>query len=162
LIFNWVDLVIICLYVLIVILETRRGFGRAIFDTIGFFGVLKVTCFLYPTLARLATLSDASHTNQAIWFALLFIITTIIFMIISRLIYGYMLISLEVFDPMLGLVCGIVIGTVVAHLFLRFLVILFTPYHVGVDLIAQSMLGEELLDFKTYHKVLNTLYHLGE
>ncbi|MCC6444734.1 MAG: CvpA family protein [Armatimonadetes bacterium] len=161
-VFNWVDIVILCLFALIVALEARRGFGRALIDAIGFFGVLKITTLMYPALSRSISLSSDPNTNQAACFAILFVMGSAVVLYIGKLLYGYSLITLEVFDPILGFVLGLVIATIVSHLFVRFLLIALTSQHVGPDILARSALGEELLGFDSYHRVLNALYNLGE
>lgn len=157
---TWFDVVGLLLLALVAWLESLRGFGRALFDIIGAIIALKVASVLSGPLSNSLSLFGAGGSSEAFWYATLFVVLCALVVIGSKLIYETTLLSLDVFDPVVGGLLGVGSGMIVAHVFLRTLLTIYGDAAVA-GLLMGSFVGQELIQFRSYHHVINWLQNLG-
>jgi len=157
---NWFDVVALLIIIGIAWLESVRGFGRALFDLIGAIIATKLAFILSGPLAAAAPIATEPDPSEAFWLAIVFVFLVILVVIATKLIYDSTLLSLDVLDPVVGALFGIVSGMMVAHVFLKMLEV----GYAGTDfstVVVNSFMGQELLEFRTYHRVVTALQNIG-
>jgi uncharacterized membrane protein required for colicin V production len=157
---NWFDIVAILIIVAIAWLESVRGFGRALFDLVGAIISMKLADLLSRPLATAAPIAADPGPSQAFWLAIVFVILIVLVVIATKLIYDSTLLSLDVLDPVVGAVFGIVSGMMVAHVFMKMLEVGYTGTEFS-GVVLNSFMGQELLQLRTYHRVVATLQNIG-
>jgi len=156
----WFDIVALALIVGLVWAESHRGFGRSLFDLLGAIIALKVADLLSEPLAGAAPLLATPGANQGFWLVAAFVVLAVVTVIGSKFIYETTLMSLDVLDPLVGGILGLASGIVVAHIFMKMLLLSQGAGEAG-DVVLNSFMGEELLQFRTYHRVVTALQNLG-
>jgi uncharacterized membrane protein required for colicin V production len=157
---TWFDGVAIVLILGIAWAESVRGFGRAIFDFVGGLIALKMASFLSEPLARAAPILQPEAHAQAWWMAVLFLVFVALIIIATKFIYETTLLSLDVLDPIVGGLLGIASGILVAHVFVRVLLVAYADTEFGT-VILNSFIGQEIILFRSYHNLVETLQNLG-
>ena len=157
---TWYDVVGILLVVVVAWLESKRGFGRAIFDLLGAIIALKLALFLAAPMGESVPLMGSAEANQAFWLAAVFGVLAVLIVVASKFVYETTLLSLDVLDPVVGGLLGLASGMAVAHIFLKTLLVSYGDAEVAKVLVG-SFVGQELLEFRTYHYVFNALQNLG-
>lgn len=157
---NWFDIVAILIIVGIAWLESVRGFGRALFDLIGGIIAMKIADILSGPLAAAAPIATEPDPSEAFWLAIVFVFLIILVVIATKLIYDSTLLSLDVLDPVVGAIFGIASGTIVAHVFMRMLLVGYAGTDFSVAVL-NSFMGQELLQLRTYHRVVTALQNIG-
>lgn len=155
---NWIDLCIGIFFAGALVLGFRRGFGKAIFDLAALLVALRVTWELNEGLSRVLPLAVDPHVNNAANYALVFVITSVLLICIGRFLHATTLVSADVFEPMLGCLCGLGMATILSHILVQTIAMGGRSEAVPA-LLASSMLGTEFLRFDTYHQVLQMLYN---
>ncbi|MCL6519806.1 MAG: CvpA family protein [Armatimonadetes bacterium] len=155
---NWVDLATIIMLALAVIIETKRGFGRAVFDLAAVLVAVRIAYMVADPLSASIKVSANPATNQTIAFVAPFIVLSALLWFLGKLVYEATLISAEIFDPLLGGICGILIGITIDHVFVRTIVFAAGTKELP-SLITDSALGREFLYFDTYHRIVQALYN---
>jgi len=154
---TWVDFAIVLLLVLAVLLEIKRGFGRAIFDLAAIFVAMRLAFML--SSANSIKLSADAVTNQGILYLVGFVVIGAILVFVGHIIYTFTPFTLPYFDLILGGVVGIFAGIILCHVLAASLQIMAGD--VAGDIIGKSALAPEFVDFTIYHKVLNFLYNFN-
>jgi len=157
---TWLDIVALLVIILVTWVESVRGFGRALFDFVGAVISLRAAAFLAGRLADVAPISQSAGPTEAFWFAVMFLALVVLTLLATRLIYQSTLLSLDVLDPLVGGLFGLASGMVVAHVFLRIVLLGYTETEFA-DVVLSSFMGQELLKFRTYHKVVTALHNIG-
>lgn len=157
---TWFDIVAVLIIIGIAWAESVRGFGRALFDLIGALISARLAIFLSQPLADVAPISQAPGPSEAFWLAIVFMVLIILVIIATKLIYDSTLLSLDVLDPIVGAIFGIASGVLTAHVFLRMLELGYAGTELA-DAVVNSFMGQELLQFRTYHIVITALQNLG-
>lgn len=157
---TWFDVVALLLLALIAWLESLRGFGRALFDVIGAIIALKVASVLSGPLGNSMPLFGAGASSEAFWYATSFVVLCALVVIGSKVIYETTLLSLDVFDPVVGGLLGAASGMVVGHVFLTTLLTIYGDAEAA-NILTGSFAGQELIRFRTYHHVITWLQNLG-
>jgi uncharacterized membrane protein required for colicin V production len=157
---TWLDPVAILIVVLLAWLESIRGFGHAVFDLVGALISVKLAAFLAPTLAEMAPVSQSSAAGEGFWLSVTFVVLAGLTILASRLIYQSTLLSLDVLDPVVGAILGAASGMVAAHIFLKTILLAYTDTEFA-DVVTGSFVGQELLEFRTYHNVVQSLYNIS-
>lgn len=157
---TWFDVVAVLLVIGIAFLESQRGFGRALLDLMGGIIALKLATFLSGPLAAGAPVLSTAERSEALWLAVTFLVLAAATVVASKFIYETTLLSLDVLDPLVGGLLGIASGMVVAHIFLRMLLVSYGEAEVA-NVLLNSFAGQELLKFRTYHRVIQALENLG-
>ncbi len=158
---TWFDAVAILLIIAIAWLESIRGFGRAIFDFVGALIALKVSMFASAALAGAVPLMESEAGSEGFWMAIVFMVLVILVVIATKFIYESTLLSLDVLDPIVGGVLGVASGVVVAHVFLRVMVTAYADTEFA-NVVLNSLMGQEIVRFRTYHLLVTALHNLGE
>jgi len=157
---NWVDLVLVLLVALIVIIETRRGFGKALFDLAAAVLTLKLVSFAYNDASASYQIIQNTAANNALVYAAMLLAAGAACWFAGKLIYEHTLVSLEMFDPVLGMVLGVGVGIIAGHAFTNTLAIMGSAGGLS-EVLTKSLLGSEFHDFRTYRMVLSTLTRLA-
>jgi len=158
---SWVDVVAALIIILVAFVESKRGFGRALFDIIGLVVSLKLAIVLAGVLHKSTPIGASENGSEAFWTAVLFIVFGVLTVLASKVLYETTLLSLDVLDPTLGAILGIGSGLMVAHIFLRVLILAYTGTPLE-PLLAGTFAARQILYLSGYSHVLNSLYHLGE
>lgn len=158
---TWVDFLAVAIIIGIAFIESKRGFGYAIFDLIGGIIAVKLTLLAAPSLAVSTPLGMVPDDAKAFWHAAVFVVLAALALLASRLIYQNTLLSLDVLDPAIGAILGIASGIIVCHIFLQ--VMLFasagSPLHPRL---ARTTAVIQLVDFRGFHSAVDTASHVGE
>ncbi|MDO8683059.1 MAG: CvpA family protein, partial [Armatimonadota bacterium] len=139
-----VDFFIFLILVVVVSLEAKRGFGRAILDFAALLVACRVASALIPTLSHSIKLAAKTHTNEAYIYAISFIVIGAILLFVAKLIYDTTLISADTFDLPLGAIFGVGVAVVLCHVMVRTIALNIGGSAVP-PIIASSFLGKEFL-----------------
>jgi len=156
---NWVDFIIVGLFAAAVILEAKRGFGRALFDFAALLVAVKVTPTLAGSASHALQFTGKSSTNEAAVYLVLFLIIGGALAFLGKLLYDSTLISAETFDALLGGLFGVGIAIVLCHVLVRTIALNAGAPGIPPEVIAQSAFGAEFLTFESYHRLLEVLYN---
>lgn len=154
---NWLDISIIAIFVLAIVIEAKRGFGKALFDLAALLLAIFALSRIEPALR---TAKFEPHEQAAIY-AALFVVLGGILIVIGRLAHQATLISAQPFDPMLGGMLGIGAGIVLCYGIVHTMALTGGPHSLPPTL-SCSLLGKEFITFDTYHKVLYVLQHFDD
>ncbi len=157
---NWIDASIAVFFVGAFLLEWKRGFGKAVFDLAALLLALRIAWGLNDALSGSVQLVANEHANQAILYIGGFVITGLVLVFLGKLVHSATLVSTDVFDPILGALCGLAMATVAAHALVQTIALGAGGSNVPI-VIADSVLGTEFLQFGTYHQVLELLYNFN-
>ena len=155
------DLFVIALIIGVAFLESKRGFGRAVFDLVGALLSAKLAIYLAPKLAGALPVGATEQAGEGFWLATLFVIFAVLTVLASKVIYETTLLSLDVLDSVVGGVLGIASGITLAHVFLHTLSVVYANTDFG-DALATTFTAQEFLKFRAYNFVLDRLYNLGK
>lgn len=156
---NWVDFAIVGLFAAALILEVKRGFGRAVFDFAALLAAVKFTPTLADRLSHALQFTAKPSTNEAAIYLVLFFIIGGALVFLGKLVYDTTLISAETFDALLGGMFGIGIAIILCHAFARTIALSAGSLSVPPAVIIQSAFGTEFLNFESYHRLLEVLYN---
>jgi len=157
---NWFDVVAILLVILVAWLESIRGFGRAIFDFVGALIALRIAIFVAKPLAQAVPLLQPEAHAEAFWLSLSFLVLAVLIVVATKFVYETTLLSLDVLDPIVGGLLGIGTGIIVAHLFMRSILVAYAGTDFGT-VVLNSFMGQELITFRGYHLAVQALQNLG-
>lgn len=160
---SWIlDSLLVLILLLTIFIEWRRGFGRSLFDLGAVIIAFLVAKFYYVSLSSKITLFHEICANQAFGFAVLLIPSIALLLILSDLAYNSVLISTDIFERILGGLCGLAVGITLAHS-LAFGIWLGDGLNEDrADLFNHSVVASELLTFKTYHHAVDELVLMGQ
>ena len=157
---TWMDAIALVLIVVVAWLESVRGFGRAIFDFVGCLIALKIATFVAKPLAGAAPLLQPEAMAEGFWMAMVFLILLVLIVIATKYVYESTLLSLDVMDPVVGGLLGVASGIIVAHIFLHVLMTAYGDTEFAKTVLS-SFVGQELIAFRTYHRVVTVLQNIG-
>lgn len=155
---NWVDVVIAVIFAAGVIWETRRGFGRAIFDFAALLVAVKLSPMISQPLSHAVRLVGSTHTNEALWYSLTFAVLGGVLLLVGKFVYSTTLVSAEVFDALLGGLFGVGISIVLCHAFVRVIALHAGSADIAPPMLVSSAFGSEFLTFDSYHQLLEAIY----
>ncbi|MHB0912601.1 MAG: CvpA family protein [Armatimonadota bacterium] len=150
-----IDFAILALLIISVVLEVKRGFGRAIFDLVALVGAVRLAYTLQKPLA--ASLGVQSGSGEAALYICTFVAIGGVLVFLGHLIYGMVQLSADFFDPALGGICGIFVGGILCHA----LVMTFAVAGGKASVLAHSSFGIEFLTFQNYHHIIDLLDNFG-
>ena len=156
----WIDVVALLMIVTIAWLESVRGFGHALFDLVGALIALRVAIFLSAPLADAAPVMQPPAQAEAFWLATIFLILIALTIIATKFIYDSTLLSLDVLDPVVGALCGLASGIMVAHILLRMVHVAYADTEFA-QVLMDGFMAKELLEFRSYHAFVTALQNLG-
>lgn len=159
---SWLDPILVALILIPLVMEFRRGFGRAIFDFAGVLVAFVLAKIYYPNLAGSIHPFQTEEANLLLGFLVLLALGLVFFLILADLAYNSLLVSTDVFERILGGLCGLAIGFAFAHA-LAFGIWLGTGRdddRAGV--FVNSTVAREMLTFPTYNRGVAWLVGLGQ
>ena len=156
---NWVDFAIFGLFVAVVMLEVKRGFGRALFDFAALLIALKAASLLGEPVSHTFQFTASTSTNLAVIYLGLFVILGALLAFLGKFLYDTTLISAEAFDALLGGLFGLGIAVILCHALVRTVALNAGAPDIPPAVVAQSAFGTEFLTFESYHRLLNFLYN---
>jgi uncharacterized membrane protein required for colicin V production len=150
---TWFDLVVILIVAAFGTVEAKRGAAPAVLDC--------AALVLAGQIANGAHRALANSLGAAPWigFTVLYVLLGVGGILLARFIHNMTMWSLDTFDPLIGSAFGIASGVAVAHAFAQIVLVNAGPEYPAL---AQSVLGDEVLNFTTYRRVVAALTHLGE
>lgn len=151
---NWLDFSIISVFVLAILIEAKRGFGRALFD----FAALLITVWGISRIELLWKAASFSSDVQVALYAGSFLIIGGLLVVIGRLAHQSTLISAYPFDMILGSILGVGTALVLCYGIVHTIALTARPDGLP-PILSCSALGKEFLTFDTYHRVLYVLQH---
>jgi uncharacterized membrane protein required for colicin V production len=154
---NGLDVLIVLLVVGIAALQAFRGFGRASFDVLAVYGALWVANTYSVQFSHTIHLRADDNDNLSTVFCLTTIVGVAIALLVSRFVYGATMMDAGMFDPFLGFVAGLAVGIMCAHSVVKTIDISDPDGKGSGIMIAQGLLGNETLNFTTYHSMMNTV-----
>jgi len=161
-----VDVIVVLIFVVITVVESVRGFGRALFDTIALIVVLKACKLLSPSLASSVIFYGSPTANAGFSFLLLFVVMGVVGLILAKLLYEALLWTLDAFDTFVGGLIGLIASGVVASALMHGLYLWgggFTQHVAPFGIAMQrSWAGQEFLEWRTYNAILGFLRSLGK
>jgi hypothetical protein len=158
---TWFDIVAILMLVIIAWLESLRGFGRSLFDLLGAILTLKLAPILSDWLATSYPVIAKGGPSQAFWLGATVLVMGAVIILVTRLIYQSTLLSLDYLDPVAGGLLGIFSGLIVVFFFLRVLQLDWAGT-AQAKVLMDSFVGQELLNLRSYHNVVEALQNLGK
>ena len=159
---NGFDVVLSAIILIAVIIETFRGFGRAVFDALGLYIALVIAHVSYVPLAGVIRFHDGAADNHAASYALCFGLAAVIMLCLSRFVYGAVHFDAGVFDKLLGVAAGIAIGVMVAHGITAGIALTDPTGRGEVASYTDTQLGDEMLNFTSYHRFMETISAMGD
>ena len=154
---TWLDIVLIFVIGGIAVVEMARGFGRAAFDALLLYAALWAAESASLPLAAQVHLANGAAVNHADAYALLLVVFGTAALGCSRFVYGMTLFDAGMFDSLLGLVAGVGAGMIAAHGIVHSLAMADPNGTAGAALVAGSFIGHEMLNFPTFHAVMDTI-----
>lgn len=154
---TWVDAVVTILLIGLVLIEIKRGFGQAIFDLAAVFIAMRLSYALANPQAGILKLASKS---VPLAYGISFVVIAILLILVGHLIYMSTLLNADQFDSFFGGVIGIFVGIIVCHCFVNALNMLAGPDN-SANIVQNSVIATEFLDFATWHKILNFLYNFN-
>jgi len=155
---NWLDLLVIVILVGAVIVETMRGFGKAVFDALIIYGVLWLAFVAAPPFAKAMPMSNNSSMAMAYAYGIVATAGIGIGLVLSRFAYGSLLPHAGMFDHFLGLVLGVFVGMMFSHALVK--TVHFSD-QAGTDpstgVVATGPVASEMYDFHNYHSVVDQI-----
>ncbi|HEY3298539.1 MAG TPA: CvpA family protein [Armatimonadota bacterium] len=158
---TWVDAAIVVLLLAVVILEIKRGFGQAVFDVLALVVTMRLSFILVNPVDGVIKVAAETPAHQGLVYLVVFIVTSIIALFIGHMIYNNMLFTADAFEAALGGVLGVVVGVILCH-------VLVTSLNMmgGADdatnVVKNSRIAPEFLEFTTYHRLMDFLYHFNK
>lgn len=156
---NWLDTVIVLLFAGAVVLEAKRGFGRAIFDFAAVLVAVKFAPMVAEPMSKSFNFTASASANEAWIYAVTFVLMSAVLILLGKFVYDTTLISAETFDALLGGLAGIGIAIVLCHALVRALSVHAGSPEMPSDLVNASAFGTEFLRFDSYHQLMETLYN---
>jgi len=154
---QWFETLVLLVIITVVVVEGKRGFGRGLFDLVGAIVAVKVSRHLAYVVAPTVHLLASPRANEALLLAIFFGLLGTLFVLVAHYLYRITLLSLDVFDHLLGLLLGMASGVAVAHVLL--IVVLLGSSPARDYSIRHARLYRECVNFETYHSVINFLEH---
>jgi uncharacterized membrane protein required for colicin V production len=154
---TWIDILLAVIILGWVIVEVRRDFGRALFDTLAALVSLRLALLVSPTLAPLFSFAGAENARHGWALAVLFVLFGALALLLARFVHESTQWSMDSFDPVFGCLFGVTAGVIMAHVTVKVLSLIYANSHGVPTFLTDSGLGEELLTFKTYHRFADFL-----
>ncbi len=154
---NWLDPVLILVILGFAAAEMFRGFGRGALDALFLYGALWAADAAAPSVGAQLKMGGGAAVNHADADALLLAVFGVGALLVSRFVYGMMQMDFGMFDKLLGLCAGVAAGMIVAHAIVSPITMADPKGNAGAALVASSTVGNEMLDFPTYHSVMDTI-----
>jgi uncharacterized membrane protein required for colicin V production len=144
------DFIVFLIVVGVATAQAFRGFGHALYDIAALYVALTISHNLYLGLAARIHFTQAAAPNNAVSFAVLFVLCGAGLLVLAHVFHNIAGLSIDPMDAVVGALLGFFSGIIIAHAFVQFLVI-----HSGATLlgplpaqIQNSMLSKEVYTFE--------------
>jgi uncharacterized membrane protein required for colicin V production len=154
---SWLDYFLMILMAGIIALEMFRGFGRSVFDALLLYAALFAANALSLPLATHVHFHSGAAVNHSYAYVLLIVVFGVLALALSRFVYNMTLINTGMFEWLLGIGCGIAAGMMIAHCIVHTMDMADPDQTGNGRLVANGPVTHEMLDFDTYHSVLETM-----
>src|SRR3569833_2263478 len=154
---NWLDVLIIITLVVAVIVETMRGFGRAVFAALALFGVLWLASTASGPISHAMPLSSDPGVAKAYAYGILAVGGTVVGLMLSHFAYASMLLHAGMFDHFLGLVLGVCVGMMLSHGMVRSMALSDPDGKGSAQVVMDGPVSSEMYDFHNYHTVVDQI-----
>ncbi len=154
---TWYDGLVLVLFLGLVAWETRQEAGRALLDTVATLAALHMTTEYAPHATALLRLQPLAGTQMAPGAqALCFLGFWSLGLLVSAQLHRLTRWSMDNFDPVFGMVFGLVVAIGVGHAFTDITARMMIQRHNHLPAyMRESLLSEEFRSLRTYHYVLN-------
>jgi len=156
------DIVLVFVILAAGVIEAIRGFGRAVFDCIGLYLALLGANLVYPPLAGSVHFHVGAADNQACAYGIALFVFGIAMLFVSRFVYGTVLYSAGVFDQLLGVAAGLVLGLMIAHGVTRAISLTDPSGQGRVASYTDTAFSDEILNFTSYHRLMADITNFGQ
>jgi len=154
---NWLDVLIIITLVVAVIVETMRGFGKAVFDALALFGVLWLSATAAAPFAKVLPLSSDPAVAKAYAYGIVAVAGIIGGLTLAHFAYQNMLLNAGMFDHFLGLVLGVGVGMMLSHGLVRSMAMSDPEGKASAQVVMAGPVSSEMYDFHNYHSVVDQI-----
>ena len=156
------DIVLAAIIILATAIEAFRGFGRAVFDCLGLYMALIIAHCAYLPLSAAVHFHSGAADNHAAAYTLIFALSGIAMLCTSRWVYGTLLYNAGVFDQLLGVGAGIVLGVMIAHGVTNSIALTDPTGNGQVASYTDTPLSNEILNFTSYHHFMQSISSFGD
>jgi hypothetical protein len=153
---NWLDYTILILFPVIIAIESRRGFGLALFDLVALLAAIRFVPSMIPETAGVLRFSSVESVNHAYVYMVLCLAISGVFMIAATTVYNETVRDVSFVHPFFGGVLGIGTWMAASHILLRMLYISSGSQFYPAA-ISESVLASQCLDFQSLHAMANNL-----
>jgi uncharacterized membrane protein required for colicin V production len=151
------DIALAAIILIATVVQGFRGFGRAVFDCLGLYMALILAHCAYLPLSGAVHFHSGAADNHAAAYTVIFVLSSIIMLCVSRWVYGTVLYNAGVFDQLLGVVAGIVLGIMIAHGITTSIALTDPTGNGQVASYTDTPLSDEVLNFTSYHKFMDSI-----
>lgn len=155
---TWFDALLFVPLAAVVVFETRQEFGRGLMDTLAAGSALFFASSWSSPLADYLPMGRDGYASAALAFVLLFAVLLVGGIFLSRIVHQQFRMSLDQFDPVLGVVTGLAVAFIVGHALSSTLL----EYHGGMSptWLSESWLVDEFVNWRTLRAAADTVQAL--
>lgn len=152
---NWYDWITLVIVALVTVIQTVRGvraggMGLPLFEAAGVvLAAVAATAFAH-------TLAGPIQARDTTMMLVLFIVFSVLAFFVARWLFALTALSLQPFDGILSVLCGLVMAWAVAHMFLRIMV--GSAGSESADIIANSPIVREVYQFQSWKALMRLLF----
>jgi uncharacterized membrane protein required for colicin V production len=154
---NWLDVFVLMIIVAATVLETIRGFGRAVFDALAIYGILWVASACAAPVAHIMPVGKDDGINLAVAYSGIAVLGSVLGLFLAHLCYNATLPHAGMFDQFLGLALGVAVGTMFAHCLVRGIAFSDPTGDGSGVLVTTGVVSSEMYDFHTYHALVDSI-----
>jgi uncharacterized membrane protein required for colicin V production len=151
------DAILAIILVGISVVGVYRGCGKILFDFLALLGALWLDSSIFVQASHSLRIVTNDFQNAADVFAVLFVLFGGIGLLLSHIAYKSILLDLGMLNKTLGLVLGFMTAVVICHAITKTISIADLASKTP-SILASSRVGDETLNFTTYHSVIEDLY----
>src|SRR5437870_13659814 len=107
---TWIDILLAVMILGWVIVEIRRDFGRALFDTLAALVSLQLALLVSPAAAPLFSFAGPENVRLGWALAVLFVLFGAITLFVAKIVHEATQWSMDSFDPVFGCLFGLTAG----------------------------------------------------
>jgi uncharacterized membrane protein required for colicin V production len=154
---SWLDVLAILILLAATVLQTMRGFGRAVFDTMAIYGVLWLASVSAEPVAHMVPIGSDKAVNLAFAYGLVGILGSIVGLVLSHFCYQATLPHAGMFEHFFGLMLGVAVGAMFCHMLMRGIAFADPNGDGSGELVTSGIVASEMYDFHTYHSIVDSI-----
>ena len=152
---SWYDWLTLVVMATVTIIQTVRGIragamGLPLFEAAG----VVVAAAAATSLAH--TFAGPIQARDATVMLVLFIVFSVLAFFVAHWLFALTALSLQPFDGIFSVLCGLVMAWAVAHMFLRIMV--GSAEGESADLVANSPIAREVYQFQSWNALMRLLF----